>query len=182
MLNAVESIKHHNELDSSYLLELHRTIMANFKTKKPGEFREKQVYLYKKGPFGDTELKYRPPKHQRVIKMLDIFFAWYKNSNIDPVEKAAIAHYKLYRIHPFLDGNKRICRLIFNKTLLDDHFPLINISVNKGAYFDSLITSVETNNPKQLVEFAFKQYYLQVREFLGKKVSVELKTEDFEKQ
>jgi Fic/DOC family. len=59
-----------------------------------------------------------------------------------------MAHYKLYKIHLFLDGNKRICRLIFNKMLIDDHFPLINISVNKEAYFDSLILSVETNNPK----------------------------------
>jgi Fic family protein len=169
MLRAVESIKEPNKLNSSYLLELHRTIMANFETKKPGEFRKKQVYLYRKGSFDDIELKYRPPEYRRVAKLLDEFFAWYGGSNINPVEKAAMAHYKLYKIHPFLDGNKRICRLIFNKTMMDDHFPLINISVNKEAYFDSLIMSVETNNPKQLVEFMFKQYYLQVKEFLSKK-------------
>ena len=169
MLSAVESLKESHKLNSGYLLELHRTIMANFETKKPGEFRKKPVYLYRKGAFGDAELKYRPPEYRKAVKLLDGFFAWYKNSNIDPIEKAAIAHYKLYKIHPFLDGNKRICRLIFNKTLLDANFPLINISVNKEAYFDSLIASVETNNPKQIVEFAFKQYYLQVKEFLSKK-------------
>ncbi len=171
MLRAVESIKRHHKLDSAYLLGLHRTIMATFETKNPGAFRKKQVYLYRKGSFGpsgDRELEYRPPDHSKIIKLLDKFFDWYDKSNLNPIEKAAIAHYDLYRIHPFLDGNKRICRLVFNKTLLDSHFPLINISVNKEAYFDALVSSVETNNPNLFVEFAFKQYYLQVRTFLSK--------------
>lgn len=170
MLHAIESIRQHHKLSNEYLLKLHRTIMATFETKTPGEFREKQVYLYRKGSFGspsDKELAYRPPSYKKITGLLDNFFGWYGNSNTNPIEKAALAHYLLYRIHPFLDGNKRICRLIFNKTLIDNNFPLINISANKGAYFDALVTAVEANNPKPLVEFSLKQYYLQVREFLS---------------
>lgn len=170
MLHAVESIRQHHKLSSEYLLKLHHTIMATFETKTPGEFRKKQVYLYRKGSFGpsgDKELAYCPPSSKKITRMLDSFFGWYVGSNLNPIEKAALAHYLLYRIHPFLDGNKRICRLIFNKTLMDDHFPLINISVNKEAYFDALVSAVEANNPKPFVEFSLKQYYLQVREFLS---------------
>ncbi len=172
MLQAVESIKGTHELDQNYLLALHRTIMAKFEVKTPGDFRKKQVYLYRKRSArssGDRELRYRPPHHSKIIPLLKQFFGWYGKSELNPIEKAAVAHYVLYRIHPFLDGNKRICRLIFNKTLLDNHFPLINISANKEAYFDALVASVETNNPKTFVDFALKQYYLQVKEFLKRK-------------
>ncbi len=170
MLRAVESIKKPHKLDREYILELHNTIMSTFEQKSPGNFRKKQVYLYKKGSFdssGDRELKYRPPEHKKVIKLLEKFLRWYNDTDLNPVEKAAIAHYQLYMIHPFLDGNKRICRLIFNKTLFDSKFPLINISINKEAYFDALIRSVETEDPRNFVEFAFKQYYQQIKTFLA---------------
>ena len=173
MLRAVESIKYRHKLDANYLLELHRTIMATFETKTPGKFRKKQVYLYNRGSAGlfeDRELKYRPPQYDKVTKLLSEFFSWYSKSTLNPVEKATVAHYNLYKIHPFLDGNKRICRLIFNKTLLDNHFPLINISADKEAYFNALVAAVESNDSKPFVEFAFKQYYSQVRAFLNNKV------------
>lgn len=169
MLNAVESIKQHHELNKTYLLELHHVIMANFETKNPGKLRDRQVYLYRRGgsvQSGDTELSYRPPRYSRVNGLLDDFFNWYNNSNLNPIEKAVVAHYNLYKIHPFLDGNKRICRLIFNKTLIDNNFPLINISLNREKYFDALVFSVENNKPKTLADFALRQYYLQVKEFL----------------
>ena len=169
MLNAVDSIKQHHELDKKYLLDLHRMIMASFETKRPGKLRDRQVYLRRKEDSklpGGTELSYRPPSHLRVNELLDDFFSWYARSDLNPIEKAALAHYNLYKIHPFLDGNKRICRLIFNKTLIDNGFPLINISLNKEEYFDALIISVEKNQPKHLIDLALRQYYVQVKEFL----------------
>lgn len=39
-------------------------------------------------------------------KLIDEFTEWYKSTSLNPIEKAALAHYNLYRIHPFLDGNK----------------------------------------------------------------------------
>ncbi len=168
MLNAVESIKQPHPFDKDYLLKLHKMIMASFETKNPGHIRDKQVYIHKmdqNSPIG-VELAYRPPTYMKINKLLDEFIDWYKSSNLNPIEKATIAHYKLYRIHPFLDGNKRICRLIFNKTLLDEGFPLLNVSMEKEKYFEALINSVEKDQVKVLVEFVLKQYYKQVRDFL----------------
>lgn len=169
MLNAVDSIKHHQKLDKDYLLKLHKTIMSSFKTKNPGKFRDKQVYLHRKGehePINNTELRYRPPNFSEIDKLINGFLDWYNKSSLNPIEKAAVSHYKLYRIHPFLDGNKRICRLIFNKTLIDNDFPLINISVKKEPYFDALAESVETDRPKLFVKFSLEQYYKQAKTFL----------------
>ena len=98
--------------------------------------------------------------------MIDEFVKWYNSTKLNPVEKAALAHYNLYRIHPFLDGNKRICRLISKKTLLDEGFPLLNISVKKEHYFQSLIDSVKKDTPKKLAEFTLKEFFRQTKEFL----------------
>lgn len=169
MLNAVESIRQPHELDRKYLLGLHRTIMASFETKNPGRIRDRQVYLYKTAgniPV-DVELSYRPPSPDKVSELLDGFIDWYGRSRLNPIEKATMAHYRLYRIHPFLDGNKRICRLVFNKTLLDEGFPLLNISMEKEKYFEALIYSVEKDRFRVLAEFVLKQYYKQVKEFLA---------------
>ncbi len=171
MLKAVELIKEEHKLDKKYLLELHKKIMVNFEGKTPGRVRGRQVYVHKqdpKNPFG-VEISYRPPHHNELNELLDEFIEWYNSTKLNPVEKAAMAHYKLYKIHPFLDGNKRICRLIFNKTFLDEGFPLLNISLNKEPYFHALITSVEKNQPKKIVGFALKEFLRQTKIFLKQK-------------
>ena len=168
MLKAVESIKVNHKIDKKYLLELHKTIMASFEEKTPGKLRKQQVYLHMQDtqhPLG-KEIAYRPPHYSKLNKLIDKFVRWYKLTRLNPIEKAALAHYNLYRIHPFLDGNKRICRLILNKTLLDEGFPLLNISAKKERYFQSLIDSVEKDTPKKLAEFTLKEFFRQTKEFL----------------
>ncbi len=168
MLKAVESIKHKHTLTKEYLLELHKTIMSGFETKTPGSFRNRRVHLYRYADDGSkTEIAYRAPVRAKIEDLVQEFCDWYNKSDLNPIEKAALSHYKLYRIHPFLDGNKRICRLIFNKTLIENGFPLLNISVRKEAYFDALIESVENGRPKALADFALNEYYKQVRDFLS---------------
>ncbi|MBI2232350.1 MAG: Fic family protein [Candidatus Aenigmarchaeota archaeon] len=169
MLTAVGSIKENRILDKKYLLELHKTIMASFEVKTPGRIRKQQVYLHMqdtKNPLG-KEIAYRPPHYNRLNKLIDEFVEWYKSTRLNPIEKAALAHYTLYRIHPFLDGNKRICRLILNKALLEEGFPLLNISAKKERYFQSLIDSVEKDAPKKLAEFTLKEFFRQIKEFLA---------------
>ncbi len=169
MLKAVESIKEDHYISKKYLLELHRTIMAGFEEKTPGVVRKQQVYLHLKdtrNPLG-KEIAYRPPQHKSLNRLIDEFVIWYNSTRLNPIEKAALAHHMLYKIHPFLDGNKRVCRLILNKTLLYEGFPLLNISVKKEHYFQSLIDSVEKDTPKKLAEFTLKEFFRQTKEFLA---------------
>lgn len=168
MLQAIDSIKLGKKLDKNYLLEIHKQAMSEFETKTPGKLRDKQVYLHKrdeKNPLS-IEIAYRPPHYNKVSELLDEFVKWYNKTTLGAIEKASLAHFKLYSIHPFLDGNKRVCRLIFNKTLIDSGFPLLNISEKKESYFEALINSVEKNEPSVLVEFTLKEYFRQVKEFL----------------
>jgi len=168
MLKAVESIKSNRIPTLSYLLELHKIIMANFESKNPGKLRAKQVYLHKRNEDNplSIEIAFRPPEPKKIRFLLGEFFDWLVLSDLNPIEKAALAHYKIYVIHPFLDGNKRICRLFFNKTLLESGFPLINISEKREVYFEALIHSAEKQNPKELIDFCFKEFFRQTKQFL----------------
>lgn len=168
MLSALEYIKNKQALNLSYIRNIHKIAMADFETKTPGLFRNKQIYIYLKHTKNilDSEIKYRPPAYGLIVDKLKKVIDWYNNTEINPLEKAVIIHFEIYKIHPFLDGNKRVCRLLFNKALLDNGFPLINISDKKNQYFDALVNSVEKDDPIYLMKFAYKQYLKDIHEFL----------------
>lgn len=168
MLLALDYIKIKEKLSLDYIKNIHKTTMADFETKTPGFFRDKQVYIYLKHTKNilNSEIKYRPPTHGLILNKLKKIIDWYNNTNMNPLEKAVIIHFEIYKIHPFLDGNKRVCRLLFNKALLDNGFPLINISDKKNQYFDALVSSVEKDDLTYLIEFAYKQYLNEILDFL----------------
>jgi len=76
------------------------------------------------------------------------------------VELAALAHYKFVKIHPFGDGNGRICRLITNFILYKKGFPLMVIEYkNRTSYYKALRKSDKEG------ETIFVRYF--VRRFLA---------------
>ena len=167
-LNAINFIRENKKIDENFFLKLHKITMAEFETKTPGKLRGKQVYIHKRdesNPRG-IEISYRPPAYAKIPKLLREFVEWYNSTELNTLEKAFEAHCMLYAIHPFLDGNKRICRLVLNKTLLDNGFPLLNISAKKEEYFRSLIKATETRQQRHFTKFAFEQYFEQVKKFL----------------
>ena len=168
MLFALKFIKSENKLNLDFIRKVHGIAMADFETKTPGLFRDKQVYIYLKHTKDilNSEIKFRPPGYGLIVNKLKVFIEWYITVDINPLEKAVLTHFEIYEIHPFLDGNKRVCRLLFNKVLLDYNFPLINVSYKKDQSFDTLISSVENNDPKYLIEFVYKQYFKEIQDFL----------------
>ena len=70
------------------------------------------------GPMGKEKVHYEAVKPELVKKEMDIFLDWFnKDNNLDPVLKAAIAHFWFIIIHPFDDGNGRIGRAITDMLL-----------------------------------------------------------------
>jgi len=62
-----------------------------------------------------------------------------KPAELNPVMLSARAHYKFEKIHPFGDGNGRIGRLIMNKILWDNGYPMIIIEKKKRkSYYKAL--------------------------------------------
>ena len=160
--NLLSNIK----INKQDLLKLHGIVMSYFEGKSPGQMRDDQRIIMRFNPklMTEEEIKYRPPAPAIVEKEFDKFFEWFEqNKTIYPLELAALVHLKLYLVHPFKDGNKRMCRLIFNKILQDSGYPMLNISKETSEYFENLIKSVEEKNEKYFVQFCYKTFMQQIK-------------------
>ncbi len=82
-----------------------------------GHFRQKQVIV--RGAV-QGQVVFRPPVSVEVPYLVEDFFEWLNSSQakeIHPIFKAAITHYQLVFIHPFIEGNGRTARAMANLVL-----------------------------------------------------------------
>ena len=102
------------------LLNIHRILTRNVmqSTTDSGVFRNRQVFVGKRIFDGTTfkeVVEYMPPKTEEVPQLVQEFIDWLnldKTWKINPVLLAAIVHYEIARVHPFIDGNGRTARLL----------------------------------------------------------------------
>lgn len=150
-------------LSNRLLRDTHRTLMQSVrgKDKSPGEFRTSQNWI-------GVSLKnavFVPPHHQEVPDLMSDLEKFLQNDalQVPHLLRIAIAHYQFETIHPFLDGNGRLGRLMialyFTSTgllikpalYLSDYFER-----NKTHYVDHLMAVREGHHMKQwLVFFLF---------------------------
>ena len=82
-----------------------------------GKYRTGEMQVVS-GPIGKEKVHYEAVKPKLVKTEMDKFLNWFNNENsLDPVLKAAIAHFWFIIIHPFDDGNGRIGRAITDMLL-----------------------------------------------------------------
>ena len=133
--------------------EIHKILMTGVRGehKTPGEFRTSQNWIG--GSMPSTAI-YVPPPHTEVAECLSDFEKFINNEEIDTPDliKIAILHYQFESIHPFLDGNGRIGRLLVplyiqSKGMLQKSCLYISdyIERNKDKYYD-MLTRVRTHN------------------------------------
>ena len=104
------------QISSSLIKKLHSILLtsARGRHKKPGNFRKGQVYIGKYGA-SIKEATYIPPPPGRVPSLLKNFEEYINSdSEKDKLVQIALAHYQFEAIHPFLDGNGRVGRLLIS--------------------------------------------------------------------
>ena len=119
--------------------------------KLPGEYRTSQNWI---GGNSIADARFIPPHHQLVGDLMGDLEKFLNNpdTNVPDLIKIAIAHYQFETIHPFLDGNGRIGRLLITLYMVQEKIlaqPLLYLSTyfekRKDLYYDNL-NSVRVNN------------------------------------
>jgi Fic family protein len=113
-------------LSQNTILKLHQiTAEGTLKGSKAGEYRKIQNYVVD----GLGNIIYKPPAAFKVPKLMRDLEKWIKTKAIDyPAEIASgLIHYKFVAIHPFIDGNGRVGRLLGMWELLRRDFDTLHI-------------------------------------------------------
>lgn len=129
----VYDIVNNKLLKSSDILELHRLFYENIDSKKAGKYRQEQVFI------SGSRYKVTPPHN--IEKEINEFVSWFNENEkaINPILFSALTHLKFIFIHPFIDGNGRVARLLMNLALLRNAYTIAIIPpILRSEYIASL--------------------------------------------
>ena len=130
----------------------YNTAVGDFDASK-GEYRLVGVHAGKR-----TFPDYRkvPTLMKKLIEYID---SEQKKQNIDVLQFAFEVHFRFVSIHPFVDGNGRVGRLLMNWILTYYDLPMLIVSKSdKLKYIDTLYNAQENGNTTPFYDFMLRQY------------------------
>ena len=144
--------------------EMHEILLNKGRgsSKQPGEFRRSQNWIGGTRP-GNARFVPAPP--ERLMEALDALekFLHDESIKLPTLIKAALAHHQFETIHPFLDGNGRLGRLLITFILCVDGVmkdPTLYLSLyfkkNRQSYYDHLQLVRETGDWEEWLQFFLK--------------------------
>jgi len=130
------------DLDEKLILKLHAIILNNISERFAGRYREGTVRIF------GSDIRF--PDAEKVPQLMRNLIYWYHQHRKEyhPFELAVILSTKLVSIHPFVDGNGRISRLLMNFILQKNKFPWINVYTKQRAEY---LQAVRKGNEEEYV-------------------------------
>ena len=150
------------------LRETHAILMENVRgqEKNPGEFRHFQNRIGGQGSTLKTARFIPPNQEDMTIAMSDLEKYINEDNTTDYLIRAALIHYQFETIHPFLDGNGRIGRLLITLYLMEKKLlttPALYISYflkrNRIEYYDRMTEVRNKGDYEQWIRFFLQAIY-----------------------
>ncbi len=149
------------DISKKLILDWHGKLFERTDTNNAGSFRREDVAPYP----GKTE--YAP--WADVISDVGELLKWYDKvkTDVNPVQLSAIFHKRFELIHPFIDGNGRIGRMLMLRVLHRNRYPMMNIlPKEKQTYIKKLESSCLKNNDFIFVKWFVTKYLRENKKYL----------------
>ncbi|PRZ21619.1 Fic family protein [Flavobacterium granuli] len=132
------------------LLSLHSIILRGIVPKEAGHYRNISISI--------KDNSFIPAEPPTISKEIDALFNWYESNknSIHPIILAATVKERLMTIHPFINGNGKVSRLIMNLILLQHGYQIANIKANENErmlYYQTLKASLTRENKENFIVF-----------------------------
>jgi Fic family protein len=134
------------EIEESSVLEVHRLLFEGIDG-NAGAYRIGQVRI--------TGADFLHPRPDVIREQVSELLAWLHENpdELRPIELAAVFHHRLVSIHPFLDGNGRVTRLLMNCVLLKHGYPFAVVLNNDRRRYYRVLSEANHGNPAPFVNF-----------------------------
>ncbi|SES85572.1 Fic family protein [Methanococcoides vulcani] len=139
-----ELAKDKKPIDHILVQQIHEIVTKNI-LEDAGKYRTKNVRIT-----GATKTS---PDWSKIVKMLDVLFEKVNSAKSDPIETSAILHHGFVEIHPFIDGNGRVARLITNLYLMGNNYPPIVLKKEDRLKYYKALRSADSGNLKPFANF-----------------------------
>lgn len=142
----IHTLSINKPLEEADILELHRLFYEKIDSEKAGHYRTMPVFI--------SGSKYAVSPPARIESDMKKFVKWFNDNEhkLPTPEFAALAHQKFVFIHPFIDGNGRVARLILNLALIRGEYTIALIpTILRHEYVQSL--EMSHKSPSVFVDF-----------------------------
>ncbi len=147
------------DLNEELILKLHNIITKNILGRFSGKYRETSIRVF------GVDIKF--PSSEKVPQLVKNLIYWYKeNKNkFHQFELATVVSMKLVTIHPFLDGNGRVSRLIMNFLLSKRDYPWINIYNRQRQKYLQAVRKANDENYSLIFKFLINSLKQNLKDF-----------------
>jgi len=147
-IKALEFIKNYKgEVNELFILKIHLIILKDISERFAGRYRENPVRVL------GSDFKF--PSPDKIPQLIRNLLYWYdKNKkSMHPLELAVIFSMKFVSIHPFVDGNGKVSRLLMNFILQKKKYPWINIYNKQRQKYLSAVRKANEENYELILNF-----------------------------
>lgn len=172
----IDMIRHGKQINTALIRRLHQILLRGVRGEEaiPGDLRELQNYISQPGQrIGSAT--YVPPPPEMVRGLLNSLFSYMETSREPILVRLGMMHYQFEAIHPFLDGNGRIGRLLIILYLMRQKtldIPLLYMSAyferNRMEYYSLLLEVSRNSSYLQWMKFFLTGVSMQAESVISK--------------
>ena len=153
-------VKDNEPISEWNIKNIHQLVLKDIDNENAGRYRKENVTIK-----GATHI---PPDYIKLPELMEKLILNYNTwSKYHPIIRSALLHGELVKIHPFIDGNGRTCRLLMNLDLMNSGYnPVIIKKEDRLKYYEALDKAHTTSDYTDFIKLVTKLEIEMMKKYL----------------